>query len=152
MTTSEGLRWAVYDEIHETPGKSVTAIAAAIGVSHKYLLDAANPHLETLQLQARLVAPITKFTGNGAILRAICEEAGFRAVPCLTVKADQSDVIGALGDVAREAGESLTAIVKGLADGVVCQHDATLGRRALDEMIRCAESLKELLAQKVEAK
>jgi len=148
---SNALQVAVYDVIHEGD-KSPKEIAYAIGCGHAYLLAAADPRSEVLQLQARLIAPITKFTGNDAILRAICEEAGYLAIPCRTVTPNQQDVIGALGDIAKEAGEAMTEIVQGIADGVVCEGDATVGRRALDELIRCAESLKELVAQKVVAR
>lgn len=143
---------AVYDTVHENPNDvPPKAIADALGVTHGYLLAAANPNLPHVSLQARHIAQITRVTGSDAILRSICEDAGYFCIAKTRITTGATDVLTAAGTLARESGESLLLIASAMADGAISEHDAVLTRSELNELIRAAEAVKELLAQKVGA-
>ena len=110
---------ALYSVVHESD-KPAKAIASEIGVRHGYLLDAANPHRDDNQFQARLIVPVTKASGNDALVRFIAHAAGgvFFRVP------RDGRTEAATARSVKEFGEYLSESAEASADRVYTPSEA----------------------------
>lgn len=85
-------------------------LAELLGVRYGYLLDAANPDREEVQLQTRLIVPLTMQTGNPVLVEFIARAVGGTFL-LLPDSADTlPDVVTQIGAVASAFGEVLTRV------------------------------------------
>jgi hypothetical protein len=138
---------AIYAVVHESaiPAK---ALASAVGVRVGYLLDAANPNRDDTQFQARLIEPLTKASGNDAIVRYICERVGGLFVR-LPRRAGASDVHAARA--LKEFGEYLERFGDAMQDGLVSRAEFNvIEREATDVIVALLEHIEAMRAAVIE--
>lgn len=126
----ESLDDALYACVYAS-GKPPKALADDIGVRCGYLTEAANRDREDTQFQARLIVPLTKATGNDAIVRYLAHAVGgvFVRVPA-DMQADEHTARSL-----KEFGEYLCTVANASADGIVTRAEADAARLQATEAI-----------------
>ncbi|MDP1570369.1 MAG: hypothetical protein Q8L86_10220 [Vicinamibacterales bacterium] len=138
---------AVYEVVHGGP-LPPKQLAARVGKTHGYLLDASNPHDE-LKFQAQLIVPLTLAQGNPAIVRYLAHECGGLFIERPRADAGDLDVVRAHAEVLREVGEDAQAIGSALSrDGRIDADEATAILRDIDEMLTRLAALRAVVAQR----
>lgn len=123
---------ALYHVVHESGEMTPKQLASAIGVRHAYLLDAANQFRDETQFQARLIVPLTKASGNDALIRFLsfaCGGAFVRLDSQQTVFDEQT------ARSMREFAEYLQTVADSGRDGVVTEEEAAQIEREAHECI-----------------
>ena len=137
---------AVYHVVHHSP-LGAREIAERIGVRYAYLLDCANSDREEMQLQARLIAPLTHVTGDTAIVEQLASVCGGVFVPLPSVTAAAPDVIEQTTRAVREFGELLAVTASASADGIVTVAEAGTvakrGRALIAEATRLVQMMEQ---------
>jgi hypothetical protein len=122
MTSSnvpESLEDAIYTVVHDG-ALEPKQLAAATGIRPGYLLDAANPHREDTQFQARFIVPVTKAQRNDAIVRFLCSAVGGVFVR-LNAAADADEHTSRS---LKEFGDYLHSVAESNSDGRVTPAEA----------------------------
>lgn len=135
-----GLADAIHHTVHHTLGAK--RLAERLGVRPGYLSDAANPDLETVQFQARLILPLVEQTNDNTILDYFEQERGRVAVTLPRVHAGHDELLTLQLRAVKEFGEQADAIGTSLADGHIDRSEAARISRELDDVSRAIAALK----------
>lgn len=141
------LRSILYSDHPDAP--PAKAIADDCGVGYGYLRRAADPEQPDMQLQARLVAPITHASKNDALITELAEQCGgvfYRLTPGGSIDADTARTL-------KEFAEFLSAVADARVDQTVTleeflrvhtqAHEGIAATLALVEKLRMAAGLPE---------
>jgi hypothetical protein len=131
--------------------KTLTLIAAEMGWTPQQLSDATDPNKKP-RFAANWIEPLTKTTGDDAIVRTLCARVGGVFVPLPRVTGDAREIVAALGEVMREVGESAALITAQLSDGRIDALEAADAIKEVDQALTCMSSLRLLLQQRLDAK
>lgn len=127
------------------------AQANTMGMAEPRLRDAVDP-LRSPRFPASWVAPQARAAQNFAVVRTICRDAGGIFIPLPKASGDNRDVVSALGEVLREVGEDAALIGSQLADGKLDPREASDAIAEIDQTAARLASLRQLLAERAEAK
>jgi hypothetical protein len=138
------LEQALYEVVHRSD-QTIHVLADSIGKTYSYLADAANPNREGHRFQLRWVVPITRASGNDAIVRYLAHAVGgmfVRLQPAgVSMDAQTSAVL-------KEVGELLIEASSASADGKVTREEAEKVAREADQAIEALMAFKESMRRR----
>lgn len=120
-------------------------IAEQISVNPGYLRTAASQYDETHQLQARLIVPITRATGNFALLDYLERSVGRVAIRLPEADTGDGNLFEQGARLAKEMGDTFEAVRAALADGRVTAEELDRIAREMHEMHQAAAVLEAMV-------
>lgn len=147
---------AIYETVHNTAGLHAKALAPAMNVSHRDLLDIADPYRKR-KLRAEEVPTLINatFLVSGVrcylVLDVLERMVGRVAIPLPTVAADRRDDLEQAMRAIREFGEQQQRYVDVLQDGTVTEAEAATYEREADEAIAAIAAMKARVRSQVPA-
>lgn len=140
MTLQQALHALIRDS--EFPAKK---IAEEAGIAYGYLMKAADEMQPEFQLQARLVAPITRASQDDRLIKQIAHDCGgsFVRIPC--AGSAPSSVLGAITDISREFADATAALTSCL-DGTTPKEKIAAIQQLTELIDRAAAAREQLQA------
>ena len=140
-----GLADAIYCALHHArlPLKD---IALTVGARAGYLMDAANPDREDTQFQARLIAPVTRVSGNDAIIEQIARDCGGVFVRTPTLSGAHADITIHTAKILREVADVIQAPAAALGnDQRIDAGECAEIEKQIDEAVAALMALKPIV-------
>jgi len=133
---------AIYCAVHHS-ALGLKDIALTVGARSGYLMDAANPDREDTQFQARLVAPVTRVSGNDAIIAQLARDCGGVFVHTPLLAGVNADITLQTATILREVADVIQAPAAALAnDARIDAREAGEIERQIDEAVAALLALK----------
>lgn len=124
-------------------------IARALGKRLGYILQAANPDCDDVALQASVLIPATRFTGNTIAIRFIASETGGVYFQLPEVMPGHEDLFDRLTLAMEEVGKDAGAIREALRnDGRIDASEAPAIVEEIDNSIAALAQLRDLVKRK----
>lgn len=142
MDISKETKNALYKMIHQSAGISPKDVADVIGVSHKTILNYANPNMEEHLPSLKAFETTLVYTQNPAMLKVWAHKLGLMLVPApqATEKEHQVSVLESVLHLNIGNGQMNKHVHDILEDGVVTPSE-------LEETLLLIESIQQELAQ-----
>ena len=141
------LHEAIHHVFYES-GKPFKALADAIGKSAGYCYAAADPNAEAVVFQAGLIVPLTKASGNPAIVHSIARACGGVFVQ---LHAGHASPDANTAKVLTEVGEYLQTVAAADSDGKVTADEFKATSHQIDDAIEALLAHKLALESRVVA-
>lgn len=136
---------AIYCALHHSP-LGLKDIALTVGVRPGYLMDSANPDREDTQFQARLIAPVTRVSGNDAIIEQLARDCGGVFVATPTLSGAHGDIAVHTAAILREVADVIQAPAVALAnDARIDPQECAEMEKQIDEAVAALLALKPVI-------
>lgn len=133
------LKDAVYEVVHNS-GVPVKVLADDTGIGLSYLYNAANVNLEEFQLQAQMIIPLTKRTGNYAILDRMEAAVGRTAIRLPEAGKEPIAITDNIFAMVRQVGELSGQFLEAQKDNIIDSIEGKRMEKITMELIQsCAE-------------
>lgn len=117
-----GYMTTLKDVLHEVVLQSpvpTRRLAEELGISYSMLMNASNPDQPEFKLQARLIVPITKLTGDTRLIEFLAQACGLIVMTLPETRPRESELHSELALSARRFGDLVSQLGDALADGRV---------------------------------
>ena len=147
LTLSREAKNALHTIIHNTPGIEPKDIAQVLGVSHKTVLNYANPNMETHLPSLKAFEAMLTYTENPAVLKVWAHKIGLMLVPVENTdgKEHHLSVLESLLGMNVGNGAANKQVLNALEDGVVTPAEMDETDHILEEMELKIQSLRKAM-------
>lgn len=147
MDISKETKTALYKMVHQSRGVTPKEIADVLSVSHKTVLNYANPNMEQHLPSLKAFEAMQSYTQNPAVLKVWAHSLGLVLMPVNDVegKNHQLSVLESLLGINVGAGQANKQVLDALEDGVVTPAEMDETDRILEEMELKIQSLRKAM-------
>jgi hypothetical protein len=141
---------AAYNVVSDYRG-GAAALAPLLGKSGSTLSHEVSPNCAHAKLGMLDAVKITAFTGDWRILQAFAAEVGALVVPIHSNAGGEADTLAALGQMAKEFAELVSATGETMADGLVSDNELARLERETGDLVQAAQRVLGLARARNEA-
>jgi hypothetical protein len=141
---------AAYNVVADYPG-GAAALAPCLGKSASTLSHEVSPNCAHAKLGVLDAVKITAFSGDWRILDAFAAEVGALVVPIHSNAGGEAETLAALGKMAQEFAELVSATGEAMADGQVSDNELARLERETGDLVAAAQRVLGLARARNEA-
>lgn len=147
MDISKETKTALHKMVHQSEGVTPKEIADVLSVSHKTVLNYANPNMDQHLPSLKAFEAMQTYTQNPVILKSWAHKLGYMLVPVGDAegKDHQLSVLESLLGMNVGAGQANKQVLSALEDGVVTPAEMDETDRILEEMEIKIQSLRKAM-------
>ena len=147
MDISKETKTALHKMVHQSTGVSPKDVADVLGVSHKTVLNYANPNMETHLPSLKAFEAMLTYTENPAVLKVWAHKIGLMLVPVENTdgKEHHLSVLESLLGMNVGNGAANKQVLNALEDGVVTPAEMDETDHILEEMELKIQSLRKAM-------
>jgi len=146
LTLSREAKIALNAMINQSRGIEPKEIALVLGVSHKTVLNYANPNMDQHLPSLKAVEAIMAYTGNTALIKAWAHKFGLICIPAKTDENEhQMSVLESLLSMNISNGQMNQSIHNIMSDGVVSPDELNDSDLILEELESNIKSIRSAL-------